>query len=91
MLTDPRARVVSWACASFGIAGGFAMRLFFFILIALVAGAGLGYFGPGLVFAAANHTEVAFAAPDPELKFVKPPRPGQIIRVRSASGRECFR
>ena len=53
------------------------MRLFFFILIALVAGAGLGYFGPGLVFAAANHTEVAFAAPDPELKFVKPPRPGQ--------------
>ena len=36
------------------------MRLFFFILIALVAGAGLGYFGPGLVFAAANHTRNRF-------------------------------
>jgi hypothetical protein len=53
------------------------VRLFFFILVALVVGAGLGHFGPGLVFAASDQTEVAFPAPDPELKFVKPPRPGQ--------------
>ena len=52
------------------------MRLFFFILVALFFGGCLGYFGPGLVFAA-NQTELTFPAPDPDPKFVKPPRPGQ--------------
>jgi hypothetical protein len=76
VLTDRCAIVVSCACASLGTAGGFAVRLFFVVLIALVGGAGLGYFGPGLVFAA-DKTELTFAAPDPDPKFVKPPRPGQ--------------
>jgi hypothetical protein len=54
------------------------MRLFSFILLALIVGAGLGYFGPGLVLAASDQmTEVTFPAPDPDPKFVKAPRPGQ--------------
>ena len=52
------------------------MRLFFFTLIALIVGAGLGHFGPGLVLAA-DQTELTFPAPDPDTKFVKPTRPGQ--------------
>jgi hypothetical protein len=55
---------------------GCVVRVFFFIVVALIVGAGLGYFGPGLVFAA-DQTELTFPAPDPDPKFVKPPRPGQ--------------
>jgi hypothetical protein len=52
------------------------MRLFFLILFALAVGAVLGHFGPGLL-RAAGETEFAFPAPDPDPKYVKPPRPGQ--------------
>lgn len=52
------------------------MRLFFLILLALAIGAGLGHFGPDLVMAASK-TEVTVPAPDPDVKFVKPPRAGQ--------------
>jgi hypothetical protein len=52
------------------------MRLFFLILFALAVGAALGHFGPGFV-RAADQTEFAFSAPDPDPKYVKPPRPGQ--------------
>jgi hypothetical protein len=55
---------------------GIAVRLFFFIVVALIVGGGLGYLGPGLVFAS-GQTELTFPAPDPDPKFVKPPRPGQ--------------
>ena len=51
------------------------MRLFFIILFALAVGAALGHFGPKLV--RASMTEFEFPAPDPDPKYVKPPRPGQ--------------
>jgi hypothetical protein len=51
------------------------VRLFFFVLVALIVGMGVGYFGPNSVFAA-DKTELTFPAPDPDPKFVKPPRPG---------------
>jgi hypothetical protein len=54
----------------------FAVRLFFFILVAPIVGGGLGYFGRDLVFAA-DKTELTLPAPDPDAKFVKPPKPGQ--------------
>jgi hypothetical protein len=59
---------------------GFVVRLFFFILVALIVGAGLGYFGPGLVFAA-DRTELTFPAPDPDAKFVKLPKLGNHLGV----------
>src|SRR6266700_2395617 len=49
------------------------MRLFFIILLAV--GAVLGHFGPEMVRAAM--TEFEFPAPDPDPRYVKPPRPGQ--------------
>jgi len=49
------------------------MRQFFVLLLALVVGGALGYFGPILVRAAA---EYEIPAPDPDPKYVKPPRPG---------------
>jgi hypothetical protein len=52
------------------------MRLFLLILLALGIGAALGHFGPGLV-RATDQTEFAFSAPDPDPKYVKPPKPGQ--------------
>jgi hypothetical protein len=48
----------------------------FFIIVALIVGMGVGYFGPNLLFAA-NKTELTFSAPDPDAKFVKQPKPGQ--------------
>jgi hypothetical protein len=62
--------------AFYNCLGAFAVRMVFFVLVALIVGGVLGHFGPGLVFAA-DETEVAFPAPDPNTKFVKPPRPGQ--------------
>lgn len=56
--------------------GGSAVRLFFIILFALGVAA-LGYFGPSLVRAATDKTEYTFSAPDPDPKYVNPPRPGQ--------------
>ena len=56
--------------------GGLAVRLFFIILFALGVAA-LGYFGPSLVRAATDKTEYTFSAPDPDPKYVNPPRPGQ--------------
>jgi hypothetical protein len=52
------------------------VRVFLLVSVALMLGAAVGYVGPNLVFAA-DQTEVAFPAPDPDPKFVKPPRPGQ--------------
>ncbi|MHC2620084.1 hypothetical protein ACVIW2_002116 [Bradyrhizobium huanghuaihaiense] len=52
------------------------MRLFSLVLLALAVGVGLGHFGPDYVMAS-NKTEVTVPAPDPDVKFVKPPRPGQ--------------
>lgn len=52
------------------------MRQFFLILLALTVGAGLGHFGSDFVMAA-NRTEWTFPAPDPDAKFVKPPRAWQ--------------
>src|SRR5262249_746943 len=57
-------------------AGDKAVRLFFLILVALGVGAALGYFGPGYVRGSAE-TEFTFPAPDPDPKYVKPPKPGQ--------------
>jgi hypothetical protein len=51
------------------------VRLFFFILVALVIGAALGHFGPGLL--SAGMAEFEFPAPDPDPKYVKSPLPGQ--------------
>jgi hypothetical protein len=52
------------------------MRLFLLAVIALIVGAVAGYIGPSIVFAS-DHTEATFPAPDPDPKFVNPPRPGQ--------------
>jgi hypothetical protein len=46
------------------------------IAVALAVGAALGHFNPGFV-RAAGLTEFTFPAPDPDPKYVKPPRPGQ--------------
>jgi hypothetical protein len=46
------------------------------VVAALIAGATLGYFGPGFVMAA-SRTEIAIAAPDPDPKNVNPPKAGQ--------------
>jgi hypothetical protein len=51
------------------------MCLFFLILFALGVGAALGHFGPGLM-RGADETEFRFPAPDPDPKYVKPPRRG---------------
>jgi hypothetical protein len=61
-----------------------------FVLLALIIGAGLGHFGPNLVFAASDLTEVAFPAPDPDPKFVKPPRPGQSYGCDPIAGANAF-
>jgi hypothetical protein len=61
------------------------MRLFFLILFALGVGAALGYFGPGLV-RGADETEFRFPAPDPDPKYVKPPRPGQSYACDPLAG-----
>jgi len=53
------------------------VRLFLLALFVLGAGVALGYFGPDVVRATANQTEFAFPAPDPEPKYVRPPKPGQ--------------
>jgi hypothetical protein len=53
------------------------MRVFLFVLVALILGVGLGHFGPSFVFAGSEPVEVSFPAPDPDPKFVNPPRPGQ--------------
>jgi hypothetical protein len=53
------------------------MRVLLLIFVALIAGVGLGYFGPSLVFAASDLTELTFPAPDLDPKFVKRPTPGQ--------------
>lgn len=52
------------------------MRASFVVFAALVVGAGVGYVGPRVVFAA-DKTELTFPAPDPDPKYVKPPRPNQ--------------
>jgi hypothetical protein len=49
--------------------------LFFIVSLALLVGAGVGRFGPAFVFAA-DKTELTFPAPDPDPKFVGPPKPG---------------
>jgi hypothetical protein len=61
------------------------MRLFFLILFALGVGAALGHFGPGLVHVA-DETKFAFPAPDPDPKYVKPPRPGQSYACDPLAG-----
>ena len=61
------------------------MRLFFLILLALGVGAALGHFGPGLV-RATDQTEFAFPAPDPDPKYVTPPRPGQSYACDPLAG-----
>ena len=66
------------------------MRLFFVILFALVLGAALGHFGHVFV-RAVDQTEFEFPAPDPDPKYVKPPRPVPIIRVRSIGARQRIR
>lgn len=58
-----------------GAQRGKAVRLFMFTFVALIVGAALGYVGPRVVFAA-DQTESAFPAPDPDPKFVKPLRTG---------------
>jgi len=47
------------------------------ILLALGAGAALGYFGPLLAQSANKQTEFTFPAPDPDPNYVKMPTPGQ--------------
>jgi hypothetical protein len=64
--------------------GDKAVRLFFLIL-ALAVAAALGHFGPGLV-RATDETEFAFPAPDPDPKYVKPPRPGQSYACDPLAG-----
>ena len=61
------------------------MCLFFLILFALGVGAALGHFGPGLV-RGANETEFRFPAPNPDPKYVKPPRPGQSYACDPLAG-----
>ena len=61
------------------------MRLFFLILFALGVGAALGHFGPGLV-RGAGETEFRFPAPDPDPKYVKPPRPSQSYACDPLAG-----
>ncbi|MFU0608731.1 hypothetical protein, partial [Klebsiella pneumoniae] len=65
------------------------MRSFFLILLALSVGAGLGHFGPDLVMAA-NKTELTVPAPDPDVKFVKPPRPGQSFGCDPLASADVF-
>src|ERR1700737_3086994 len=52
------------------------MRLALIVIVALIVGAAAGYIGPSIVFAS-DQTESTFPAPDPDPKFIKPPRPGQ--------------
>jgi hypothetical protein len=72
-----------WYCHAGGFMSGSnlqrgdkVVRLFFLILVALGVGAALGYFGPGYV-RGSDQTKFAFPAPDPDPKYVKPPKPGQ--------------
>jgi hypothetical protein len=56
--------------------GASIVRLAFIVLIAVAIGAVLGHFGPRLL-RASDKVEFAFSAPDPDPKYVSPPRPGQ--------------
>ena len=61
------------------------MRLFFLILVALGVGAALGHYGPGLV-RGSDQTEFTFAAPDPDPKYVKSPKPGESYACDPLAG-----
>jgi hypothetical protein len=52
------------------------VKRIFLVLFAIGVGATLSHFGPDLV-RAAGHTVFAFPAPDPDPRYVKPPKPGQ--------------
>lgn len=55
---------------------GKAVKMTVSIVLALILGMGLGYFGPRFVFAA-GQTELTFPAPDLDPKAINPTRPGQ--------------
>jgi len=61
------------------------VRFFFLILLALGVGAAVGHFGPRLV-RGSDQTEFTFAAPDPDPKYVKPPKPGQSYACDPLAG-----